>query len=42
MTWFDYNESRTYGPDPNFYALLMAAMRRADSSNAAKLARTSL
>lgn len=39
MTWIDYQESKTYGDgDPNFYALIMAAIRKADSSNARKLA----
>ena len=37
MSWYEYNESKNFGPDPSFYALIMAAMRRADSSNTAIL-----
>jgi hypothetical protein len=37
VTWFDYRESKRFGPDPNFYALIMAAMRKADTPNAIKL-----
>jgi hypothetical protein len=32
---YEYELSKTYEPD--FYALIMAAMRQADSTNAAKL-----
>lgn len=38
MSYFDYLESRRIAAsDPPFYALLMAAMAKADSTNAAKL-----
>jgi hypothetical protein len=37
MTWYDYRKSKRFGPDPNFYALIMAAMRKADTVNAIKL-----
>jgi hypothetical protein len=37
VSWFDYRESNRFGPDPNFYALIMAAMRKADTVNAIKL-----
>lgn len=38
--WHTYQASVHYGRgDPSFYGLLMAAMRRADSTNAAKLRR---
>jgi hypothetical protein len=37
MTWYDYRESKRFGADPNFYALIMAAMRKADTFNAIKL-----
>jgi hypothetical protein len=32
---YEYEKSKTY--DPDFYALIMAAMRQADSVNAIKL-----
>lgn len=36
--WCSYQTSKAIGgPDPDFYALLMAAMRRADTPNAARL-----
>jgi len=35
MSRYEYEKSKTY--DPDFYALIMAAMRQADSINAAKL-----
>jgi hypothetical protein len=37
VTWYDYRESKRFGPDPNFYALIMAAMQKADTGNAFKL-----
>lgn len=37
MSWHDYQESKDFGSDPSFYALLMAAMRRADTLNVAML-----
>jgi len=37
VSWYDYRESMRFGPDPNFYALIMAAMRKADTFNAMRL-----
>ena len=37
MSWFEYRESKRFGADPDFYGLIMAAMRKADTLNAAKL-----
>lgn len=34
MSWYDYQASKDFGADPSFYALIMAAMRRADTVNA--------
>jgi len=35
MSRYEYEKSKTY--DPDFYALIMAAMRQADTFNAEKL-----
>jgi hypothetical protein len=38
MSLFDYHASRAISEhDPPFYALIMSAMRKADTTNAAKL-----
>lgn len=38
MSWYDYRESlKVSETDPGFYALIMAAYRKADTDNAAKL-----
>jgi len=39
MSWWEYKQSVEVGAgDPGFYALIMAAMRKADSRNAYALA----
>jgi len=38
MSWYEYEESKRIGvEDPSFYALIMAAARKADSDNFARL-----
>jgi len=38
MSLYEYEESKVVGQsDPSFYALIMAAMRKADSDNASRL-----
>ena len=39
MSYFDYESSRTIASGASFYGIIMAAMRKADDGNLAKLTR---